>query len=85
MAPANGKKSKVMSTAQIEKAFKAWPQVEPALRMPRNDREYRNLVKLLDRLIDEVGENENHALASLMEVLGVLIEKYEDEHVPELA
>jgi hypothetical protein len=24
-------------------------------------------------------------LASLMDVLGVLIEKYEDEHVPELA
>jgi HTH-type transcriptional regulator/antitoxin HigA len=52
---------------------------------PRNDREYRNLVKLLDRLIDEVGENESHPLASLMEVLGVLIEKYEDEHVPEPA
>lgn len=42
-------------------------------------------VDLLDRLIDEVGENENHPLASLMELLGVLIEKYEDEHVPELA
>jgi HTH-type transcriptional regulator/antitoxin HigA len=73
-----------MSTAQIENAFKAWPQVEPALRVPRNDRECRNLVRLLDRLIDEVGENEDHPLASLMEVLGVLIEKYEDEHVPEL-
>lgn len=75
----------VMSTAQIEKAFAAWPQVEPALHVPRNDREYRQLVKLLDRLIDQVGENENHPLASLMEVLGVLIERYEDEHVPELA
>jgi mRNA interferase HigB len=33
---------------------------------------------------DDVGEDENHPLASLMDVLGVLIEKYEDEHVPEL-
>jgi HTH-type transcriptional regulator/antitoxin HigA len=74
-----------MSTAQMEKAFAAWPQVEPALHVPRTEREYRKLVKLLDRLIDEVGEDENHPLASLMEVLGVLIEKYEDEHVPELA
>jgi HTH-type transcriptional regulator/antitoxin HigA len=74
----------VMSTAQIEKAFKAWPQVEPTLHVPHNEREYRQLVKLLDRLVDEVGENENHPLASLMEVLGVLIEKYEDENVPEL-
>jgi HTH-type transcriptional regulator / antitoxin HigA len=74
-----------MSTAQIEKAFAAWPQVGPALRVPHNDREYRRLVKLLDRLVDQVRENENHPLASMMEVLGVLIEKYEDEHVPELA
>jgi HTH-type transcriptional regulator/antitoxin HigA len=42
------------------------------------------LVSLLDGLIDEVGEDENHPLASLMEVIGVLIEKYEDEHVPQL-
>jgi len=39
---------------------------------------------LLDRVTDEVGEDENHPLASLMNVLGVLIEKYEDERVPEL-
>ncbi len=52
---------------------------------PRNEREYRQLVKLLDRLVDEVGEDENHPLASMMEVLGVLIEEYEDEHVAELA
>jgi len=74
-----------MSTAQMEKAFQVWPQVEPTLRVPHNDREYRQLVKLLDRLVDEVGEDENHPLASLMEVLGVLIEKYEDENVAELA
>jgi len=74
-----------MSTAQLEKAFQVWPQVEPALRVPHNEREYHQLVKLLDRLVDEVGENENHPLASLMEVLGVLIEKYEDENIAELA
>ena len=45
---------------------------------------YDRLVAVLDQLIDEVGENETHPLASLMEVIGVLIEKYEDEHVPEL-
>jgi HTH-type transcriptional regulator/antitoxin HigA len=39
---------------------------------------------LLDDLIDEVGEDEDHPLASLMEVLSVLIEKYEDEHIPEI-
>jgi HTH-type transcriptional regulator/antitoxin HigA len=41
-------------------------------------------VAVLDRLIDEVGEDENHRLASLMEVVGALIERYEAEKVPEL-
>ena len=31
-----------MSTTQIEKSLQAWPQVEPALRVPHNEREYRH-------------------------------------------
>jgi HTH-type transcriptional regulator/antitoxin HigA len=52
--------------------------------VPYTDIEYWRLVALLDRLIDEVGEDEAHPLASLMELVGVLVERYEDEHVPEL-
>jgi HTH-type transcriptional regulator / antitoxin HigA len=52
--------------------------------MHANEESYARLVSLLDGLIDEVGEDESHPLASLMEALGVLIEKYEDEHVAEL-
>ena len=43
--------------------------------------DYKQLVRLLDQLIDEVGEDETHPLAKLMDVVGVLIERYEDEHV----
>lgn len=46
--------------------------------------EYDRLVSVLDQLIDQVGEDETHPLASLMEVIGTLIEKYEDDHLPEL-
>ena len=52
--------------------------------VPHAESEYQRLVAVLDDLIDVVGEDENHPLASLMEVIGVLIEKYEAEHVPEL-
>ena len=52
--------------------------------MPHTEEEYRRLVALLDDLVDGVGEDESHPLASLMEIVGVLIERYEDEHVPEL-
>jgi HTH-type transcriptional regulator/antitoxin HigA len=73
-----------MTLAQIDKTKTAWPSVAETLRVPHNAKDYQELVTLLDRLVDEVGENENHPLASLMEVIGALIEKYEDEHVPEL-
>ncbi len=48
------------------------------------DGDYQELVKILDDLIDVVGENENHLLATVMDFISVLIENYEDEHVPEL-
>ena len=53
--------------------------------MPYLEDEYQKRVALLDCMIDEVGEDESHPLASFMQVVGILIEKYEDEHVPELA
>jgi HTH-type transcriptional regulator / antitoxin HigA len=73
-----------MSLAEIENVTKAWPPISRAVRVPHTEADYRELVELLDRVTDEVGENEAHPLASLMDVLGVLIEKYEDEHVAEL-
>ena len=56
----------------------------PVVFVPHAENEYQRLVAVLDDLIDVVGEDENHPLASLMEVIGVLIEKYEAEHIPEL-
>jgi len=73
-----------MSLAELEKVTKAWPPISRAVRVAHTEADYRELVELLDRVTDEVGEDENHPLASLMDVLGVLIEKYEDEHVPDL-
>jgi HTH-type transcriptional regulator / antitoxin HigA len=46
--------------------------------------DYEYAVALLDRLIDRVGEDETHPLASLMELVGLLVEKYEDSYVPEI-
>ena len=70
--------------SELEKVTKVWRPISRAVRVPHTEADYRELVDLLDRVTDEVGEDENHPLASLMDVLGVLIEKYEDEHVPEL-
>ena len=73
-----------MLDSKIEQASLHWREVSKILYLPHTEREYQEAVRLLDNLIDTIGEDENHPLASLMEVLGVLIEKYEDEYVPEI-
>ncbi len=71
-----------MNLAHVDQTKCAWPAVAATLRVPHSEADYNELVALLDNLVDEVGEDESHPLASLMEVISVLIEKYEDEHVP---
>jgi HTH-type transcriptional regulator/antitoxin HigA len=73
-----------MSEPQLENTIHHWRELSAILRVPHTEDEYETLVTLLDKLIDIVGENESHPLASLMEVVGVLIEKYEDEHISQL-
>ncbi len=69
---------------EIQEIEHAWPMLAPVVFVPHAEVGYQRLVSVLDALIDAVGEDEDHPLASLTEVIGVLIEKYEDEHVPEL-
>lgn len=70
-----------MQTIDIQ----SWKNVSDTVFVPQNEAEYERLVSMLDDLIDEVGEEENHPLASLMDVLSALIENYENSNVPELA
>jgi HTH-type transcriptional regulator/antitoxin HigA len=73
-----------MVPLEAQEALHLWPSMAPVVYVPHTEDEYERIVALLDQLIDEVGEEESHPLASLMEILGVLVEAYETEHVPEL-
>ena len=70
-----------MQTVDVQ----SWKNVSDTVFVPQNEGEYDRLVAMLDNLIDQVGEDEAHPLASLMDVLSALIENYENAHVPELA
>ena len=67
---------------QLEKIAKICPGIQNIFSVPHNQKEYSRIVNILDGLIDEVGENESHPLASLMETLGSLIETYEAQNIP---
>ena len=72
-----------MLSVSLTKAIQVWPQISDVLLPPHTQAEYERAIALLDELIDEVGEDESHSLASLMETLGILIEAYENSHLPE--
>jgi HTH-type transcriptional regulator/antitoxin HigA len=76
--------ARIMQTLNITQTITAWSSIAENVFVPHTEAEYEHLVNILDALIDQIGEDETHPLASLMEVIGVLIENYENEHIPEL-
>ena len=73
-----------MSAVYIEHITPAWNDFSKYVHVLNNEEDYEKAVSLLDSLVDMVGENESHPLASLMELVSVLIENYEDSYVAEL-
>ena len=69
---------------QLKEIAKVWPDIQPIFSVPHNEKDYNKLVNLLDSLIDEVGDNEDHPLTSLMETIGTLIETYESQYMEEI-
>ncbi|MHB8624325.1 MAG: helix-turn-helix domain-containing protein [Sulfuricaulis sp.] len=45
-------------------------------------KDHARAVKMLDAILDEIGEDEKHPIAELADAISVFIEKYEAEHVP---
>ncbi|MDX2504079.1 MAG: helix-turn-helix domain-containing protein [Gammaproteobacteria bacterium] len=66
---------------QLENISKVWPSIKAVFSVPHSEKEYQSLVKTLDYLIDEIGDNENHELSPVMETIGKLIENYEDQNI----
>ena len=51
---------------------------------PENRGEYSRLEEILERITDEVRDNEDHPLALAMQIIGENLERYDDEHHPEI-
>ncbi len=65
--------------SQLESISKIWPTIKAIFSVPHSEDEYLALVKTLDSLVDEVGDNQGHKLAPVMETIGNLIENYENQ------
>ena len=65
--------------SQLENISKIWPSIKPIFSVPHSESDYDALVGILDNLIDEVGDNQDHELAPVMETIGKLITHYENQ------
>jgi HTH-type transcriptional regulator/antitoxin HigA len=72
---------KLIMIAELEKVIEVWPNIKDVLSVPHTERHYNKLIKIMDELLDEVGENEKHPLLPLLETIGSLIESYENDNI----
>jgi len=65
---------------QLSEAIKYWSHIAPVVKQPKNKKEFNNLVSQLDELLDIVGDDENHRLLGLVDIIGGLISSYEERY-----
>lgn len=72
-----------LSPDAFRKISAAWSQIQEHadIGVIRSGKDYRRMVSLLDGVIDQIGSDEEHPLAGLAELLGDLIERYEEKQV----
>ncbi len=71
------------STASFRGMAKAWALLQKEVRIGviGSDVEFERMTALVDRLVDEVGSDEKHELAGLLNLLGTLLEQYETDAI----
>lgn len=59
-----------------------WQAVAPLVAVPYNESQYQERLALLEQLLDEIGDDENHPLISLLDTLSVVVSNYEQQYYP---
>jgi HTH-type transcriptional regulator / antitoxin HigA len=80
-------KSAATTESSLSKLIPAWKGLRssvPFFGPIRNERDYQRMQALMDELLDVVGDDEDHPLADLLDVIGVLVAQYEEENTPAL-
>jgi HTH-type transcriptional regulator / antitoxin HigA len=68
-------------TQLAKETVRHWASIAPLLSI-HNEREYDRAVKLLNQLLDEVGDDDRHLLYGLLDTLGTVLHAYEEKHHP---
>ncbi|HEX4046020.1 MAG TPA: helix-turn-helix domain-containing protein [Gammaproteobacteria bacterium] len=64
----------------LKNTIKHWKCIANDIREPLNNNDYEKLSTLLDRLLEIVGDDENHELIGLVDVISHMISLYDEKH-----
>ena len=62
----------------IQSTIEHWKHISRHIHEPQNDRDYRRLLTILDKLLDVVGDHEDHELMGLVDVISHMIAAYDE-------
>lgn len=68
--------------SNLQAMMTSWQPIAPLVSVPYTESQYQKRIALLNELIDEVGENEVHPLATLLDIVGMAVANYEQAHYP---
>lgn len=63
----------------LTETIKHWKYLSRDIHAPRHANDYDKLAKILDTLLDLVGEDESHQLIGLIDVISYMLTKYDEE------
>ena len=64
----------------LKLAIEHWPYVATLLRKPQTEDDYGVLVEAIDELLDITGEDEDHPMNGLLDIIADWVEAYDLEH-----
>lgn len=80
-------KSASTTSANLDRLVPAWKGLRksaPFFGPIRNERDYARMQSLMDDLLKQVGDDEDHPLVDLLDVVGLLIAQYDQESGPRI-
>lgn len=73
------------ATGELDLLGPAWRELEARspvkLRTIEGERHYRAMVRLVNQLLDEVGDREDHPLSGLLDIVSAFTRDYEERNV----
>lgn len=65
---------------QLSEVIKHWDHISPVVAEPKTKKQYELLLKQWEQLVELVGDDENHKLVGLLDVISHFLEQYKQKH-----